>query len=64
MDTIKLSNGKTVSKQDYITAKTKDLKKSYTSLTEKTVSEQLDKILKGEPLTVIGMFMEDDIKKD
>jgi hypothetical protein len=62
MATIKLEDGRVVSKKDYITAKTKALKEfGYTSLTEKEVSEQLDKILKGEELSVIGMFMKDDI---
>ena len=63
MKEITLSSGKTVSKQSYITAKTKDLKAFGYNVTEETVLEQLDKILKDEKLSVIGMFMEDDIKK-
>ena len=62
METVKLEDGRLVAKKDYITAKTKALKEyGYTDLTEKEVSDQLDKILKGESLSVIGMFMEDDI---
>ena len=62
METIKLEDGRIVAKKDYITAKTKALKEfGYTDLTEKEVAEQLDKILKKEELSIIGMFMEDDI---
>ena len=62
METVKLEDGRIVAKKDYITAKTKALKEfGYTNLTEKEVAEQLDKILKGEKLSVIGMFMEGDI---
>lgn len=62
---LKLEDGRVVSKKDYITAKTKSLQEfGYTNLTEKEVSIQLDKILKGEELSVIGMFMEDDIDNE
>ena len=63
MDTIKLSEGKgEVSKQRYINAKLKVLREfGYTDLEEKTVSEQLEKVINGEELNVIGMFIEDDI---
>ncbi len=50
-----------VRKEDYIKAKTLDLRDfGYYDLTEKTVGEQFDKIVKGENLSVIGMFMQDD----
>ena len=58
-----LSNGMTVSKQHYVTAKTKDLKEfGYESLTEAEVEDQVDKILNGEDLGVIGLFCKDDIQ--
>lgn len=61
-DTITLKDGRVVLRRDYITAKLKDLKESYYTLTEKEVSEQLDCIQKGEALSVIGYFMKDDLK--
>lgn len=55
-------NVREVLKIAYIKAKTKDLQNfGYTTLTEEEVSNQLEKILKGEDLDVIGMFMESDI---
>ncbi len=67
MELIKIDlDGKivTVSKQDYIKAKTGDLRNyGYETLTEEEVSMQLDRILKGEELNVIGMFIEKDIVK-
>ena len=54
----------TVTKEKYIKAKTKDLREfGYTNLTEEEVRVQLEKILKGEELDIIGMFMEKDIVK-
>jgi hypothetical protein len=48
--------------ESYITVKTKHLRQfGYTKLTKDDVREQLGKLLRREPLTVIGMFMEDDI---
>jgi hypothetical protein len=62
METIKLEDGRVVARKDYIFAKTKALQEyGYTELTEKEVADQLDKILKSEELSVIGLFMEDDI---
>lgn len=62
MYTLKLTNGKTVSKEEYIHAKFMDLKESYPDLTEKTVAEQVEKILANDKdLSVIGKFCEDDI---
>lgn len=53
-----------VPKEKYIKAKTEDLRAfGYDNLTEKEVSIQLDKILAGQELDVIGMFMEKDIVK-
>jgi len=53
-----------VDKEDYIVARTKDLKEfGYSSITEDDVRLQLDKIFKGEVLSVIGLFIEDDIIK-
>lgn len=61
---ITLTDGRTVYAEDYIKAKTTQLKEfGYNSLNEKAVGEQLDKILKNEnDLTVIGHFIKDDIK--
>ena len=52
-----------VDKQEYIEAKTKQLQDfGYPGLTENEVREQLAKILaKDKKLSVIGMFMEDEI---
>ena len=52
----------TVERSKYTQAKYKQLKKfGYNNLTIKEVETELDAILKGEKLTVIGMFMKDDI---
>lgn len=68
METIKLNDGRVVSKSDYIKAKTKDLIEfGYSSLTEEVLSEQLDKILSNAPeseLNVIGLFCKSDIKNN
>ncbi len=60
-ETLTLADGRTVLMQDYITAKTKDLRESYADLTEEDVAEQLEYIMNGEALSVIGYFMKDDI---
>jgi len=53
-----------VDKEDYIVARTKDLKEfGYSSITENDVRSQLEKVFKGEVLSVIGLFIEDDIIK-
>ncbi len=61
---ITLTDGRTVYAEDYIKAKTAQLKEfGYNSLNESGVREQLDKVLKKENnLTVIGHFIKDDIK--
>lgn len=65
MAKIKLSDDRIVEKSDYIKAKTNDLKEfGYESITESCVSEQLEKVIKGEKLSVIGMFIKDDIHTD
>ena len=66
MKDITLSNGMKVSKAKYAELKTKDLIEfGYSTLTEKEVLEQVDKILKGDTnLNVIGRFCEDDISKE
>lgn len=63
MNEIKLTNGNTVLKTDYIRLKTKDLIEfGYTSLTENDVAVQVEKILKGDTdLSVIGMFCKGDL---
>jgi len=63
MEEIKLSNGMNVLKSNYVKLKTKDLIEfGYSSLTENEVSEQVDKIVKGEKdLSAIGMFCKDDL---
>jgi hypothetical protein len=61
---IKIDDSKrSVYKKDYIKAKTKQLQEfGYASLTEKETEEQLNKALKGDTdLTVIGMFIKEDI---
>ena len=64
METIKLKDGRTVLKKHYVQAKTKSLIEfGYSNLKEEEVYEQLEKIIKGQELSVIGMFMEDDIYK-
>jgi hypothetical protein len=66
-DTIKIENPRTyepmtVSKDDYVKAKTKDLQAfGYPSLTEDDVRSQLEKALSGEPLDVIGQFIKGDL---
>ena len=57
---------KDVSRKAYVAAKTKQLAEfGYSGLTEETVAEQLDAVLAGkkfgEGLTVIGMFMKDEV---
>jgi hypothetical protein len=60
---IPLKNGRAYLKKEYISAKTKELQEfGYTDLTEKTVAEQLEKMLKKEKLNVIGMLIEKDLK--
>jgi hypothetical protein len=61
---ITLSDGRVVSKKDYIKAKTLDLIEfGYSGLTEKEVEEQLNKVLKRkEHLSIVGMMIEDDIE--
>jgi hypothetical protein len=65
MEEIKLINGEKVLKSNYVRLKTKDLIEfGYTDLTEKEVSEQVDKILKGvkdDDLSVIGLFCKGDL---
>lgn len=65
METVKIQidgKEKDVSKKLYIKAKCGDLKNfGYTNLTEKEVAIQLEKILAGKELDIIGMFMKDDI---
>jgi len=62
METLNLKDGRLVSKADYIKAKTGDLKNyGYVSLKESELREQVDKILAGEELNIIGMFCEGDI---
>jgi len=68
MGTIKIDlDGRIVNvdKEQYISAKTKDLKEyGYESLTRQDVANQLEKVIKGEELDIIGMFIEKDIVKD
>jgi len=53
----------TVYRNEYVTAKTKDLKEfGYQNITEQEVDRQLQKILNGDTdLSVIGQFMIDEI---
>lgn len=60
--TLKLQDERLVLRSDYVNAKTGDLKAyGYPSLTEEEVSQQVEKILKGEELNIIGMFCKSDI---
>jgi len=65
-DTIKVSIDNQpaieVTRSVYVEAKTKQLRAfGYTTLTAEHVSEQIDAILNKKPLTVVGMFMEDEV---
>lgn len=52
-----------VSKEVFIKAWYKSLVEfGYNSLTEKVTASEVDKIIKGEPLTIIGEFMKKGIK--
>lgn len=54
-----------VSRTAYITAKWKDLREfGYSSLTRETVITELDNLLAGRPVTVIGEFMRGDLWLD
>jgi len=58
---------RTVLRADYVRAKTKDLREfGYPDVTEKEVDEQITAIQEGRKfgngLTVIGKFIEDDIR--
>lgn len=65
MSLITLTDGRVVSKKDYIQAKTKDLVEfGYTNLTEDEVAVQVEHILAKEEISVIGHFCKDDIKVD
>ncbi len=60
--TVILLDGRRVLKKHYVEAKTKILIEfGYIDLKESEVSEQLEKVLKKEKLSVIGLFIEDDI---
>lgn len=53
-----------VDKEIYIIAKTKDLIEfGYKNLSESEVESQLDKVIKGEEINIIGMFIQKDIVK-
>jgi hypothetical protein len=63
MKEIRLSNGMSILKSNYVKLKTKDLIDfGYTSLSEKEVEDQVEKILAGDTdLSVIGMFCIEDL---
>lgn len=51
-------------KNKYITQKLKDLREfGYPTLTRDEVEKELEAALKGEKLTVIGMFIQSDLEK-
>ena len=65
MERLTLKDGHTMSRKDYITAKTRVLIEfGYEDLTESDVSEQLNKIINKKPVSVIGMFMRGDLNQD
>jgi hypothetical protein len=60
---INLKNGKSVLKSDYIITKTKDLIEfGYENLTEKEVELQLNNLIENNKLSIIGLFIQEDIK--
>lgn len=64
-ETIKLKSGANVSKQNYIDAKTRGLREfGYDTLAEGEVSEQLNQVLSGGNLSVIGHFIMSDLAEN
>ena len=64
MDLIKLKDGRSVSKIDYAHAKTEHLRRfGYTNTTYLDVIKQIEKVLKGSKLSVIGKIIEAEISK-
>jgi hypothetical protein len=55
----------TIASTEYVKLKTKQLREfGYTDLTEDTVATELAKVLdSGEGLTVIGYFINDEVRK-
>lgn len=48
----------------YVTAKTKQLVEfGYSTLTEEETDRQITKVFKKQKLTIIGMFIKDEIKE-
>lgn len=62
-ENLKLSDGRTVLKSDYIKAKTKDLQEfGYSDLTESDLEKSLNMILSNSnELDVIAHFIKDDL---
>lgn len=53
---------KTVDTDAYIKAKTKQMQEfGFQTVTEETISKQLENVLTGKELDIIGMFIESDI---
>lgn len=53
---------KRVSTNDYVKAKTRQLQEfGYPTLNEAEVRSQLEKLIAGETLSVIGMFMQGEV---
>lgn len=53
----------TTEREAYVKAKTKQLREfGYSDLSKEHVSEQVDAVLSGTSLSVIGMFMKEEIK--
>jgi hypothetical protein len=52
----------TVTRKSYAAAKAKQLREfGYNGLTTEDVTEQIDALLAGNKLTVIGMFLKDEV---
>lgn len=62
MELISLKNGRLVSVEDYIDAKTTDLiNDGYNDITEEEVREEFNKVINKEPLSEIGKLIKKDI---
>jgi len=61
-ETITLKNGRTVYKEDYLVAKTKDLQDFGYSLELKETRKQFSLFQQGKKLSIIGEFIKNDFE--